>query len=79
MIRSGLMTTLQYYHKSPKMSSSSLPPAAELSTQSQGVHWSCRAMKLGKFVSMHFALLNYLLSKNEITVPPSPPSPLLPL
>ena len=30
-------------------------------------------MKLGKFVSMHFALLNYLLSKNEI----SPVSPTL--
>ena len=29
-------------------------------------------MKLGKFVSMHFALLNYLLSKNEISPPPSP-------
>ena len=77
MIRSGLMTTVQYYGCIP--TNHRRWAAAELSTQSQGVDCSCRAMKLGKFVSMHFALLNYLLSKNEITVPPSPPSPLLPL
>ena len=75
-------STVQYQVRSSLLSSTNHPrwaTAAERTTQSEGGDSRTRgAMKLAKFASMHFALLNYLPSKNKISPVCRLPHPRLP-